>query len=192
MRPGRLYSNSGDSGGNQWLQKYGSQLKDNFRIYEGEQEVCKLPHKGNSKKLKKWMKRRGIKKTKKFSGLTEKEIYGNVSRKDELFDYMECKNGKYLDIVCKDGKLTETKCVKSNTGRGGGKTTKKPIKTTKKPIKTQKKKIWKPEKVIFRQNSQGKIMTDAEIVKMGVKDMDDYTKKQKEGNLLGVRKRKIM
>ena len=177
--PGRLYSDSGDSGGKQWFQKYGSQLKDNFRIYEGEQEVCKLPHKGNSKKLKKWMKRRGIKKTKKFSGLTEKEIYGNVSRKDELFDYMECKNGKYLDIVCKDGKLTETKCVKSNTGRGGGKTTKKPIKTTKKPIKTQKKKIWKPEKVIFRQNPQGKIMTDAEIVKMGVKDMDDYTKKTK-------------
>ena len=46
-------------------------------------------------------------------------------------------------------------------------------------MKTQKKKIWKPEKVIFRQNPQGKIMTDAEIVKMGVKDMDDYTKKTK-------------
>lgn len=175
-RPGRLYDDSGDSGGKQWLKKYGPQSKDNFRIYEGEQEICKLPYKGNSKKLKDWMKKRGIKKK---SDLTEKKIYGNVSRKDELFDYMECKNGKNLDIVCKDGKLTETKCIKSKTKRGGGKTKKKPIKTTKKPIKIQKKKIWKPEKVIFRQNTQGKIMTDAEIVKMGVKEMDDYTKKTK-------------
>ena len=243
-----LYGDSGIYGAQQWFDGFGSQFKDSFRIYEGEQEVCKLPHKGNSKRLKNWMKSRNIKKTNSSNDLTEKEIYGKVTRKDDLFEHMECKNETMsLDIVCKDGVLTETKCVKNKAkpktvvepkgmegnfdqiiksqeellnidGRnlsiqaladlrytnlkkiqlkeqnerssGGGKIKKKPIKTQKKGIKHYKKNkgkhkkkqilsSWKPEEILVRPDPQEKLMSDSEIVRMGVKDMDDYTHKTK-------------
>ena len=245
--PGRLYGTSGDYGGKQWFEKFGSEYNDPYRIIEGEQEVCKLPHKGNSKKLKKWMKSRDIKKTKSSKGLTEKEIYRKINRKDDLFDHMECKNDKLLDIVCKNGKLTETKCVKSKykaklpqvekpqmedkiiqletklsnidesnlsiqeladlryqrlqlmqlkeeSGKlsGGGKMKKKPIKTQKKGVQKKNKgkhqkeqeikqilSIWKPEKIQGKPNPQDKQLSDEEIIKMGMKEIDEYTKKTK-------------
>ena len=123
----RLFKDSGPDGAGQWYLKYGNEHKNYDYIIQGEQETCRLPHKGNRKKLNKWMNDRKMTKTKyvKENKIKDDEIYRNVTTKDDLFDFYKCKNDdEYLDIQCDNGKLTNTKCVRS-TKRGGGKTKKK-------------------------------------------------------------------
>ena len=49
------------------------------------------------------------------NNIKDDEIYRNVTTKADLFDFYKCKNDdEYLDIQCNNGKLTNTKCVRSN------------------------------------------------------------------------------
>ena len=123
----RLFKDDGPDGAGQWYVKYGNEHKNFDYIIQGEEETCRLPHKGNRKKLKKWADDRKMTKTKyaQKNNIKDDEIYRNVTTKADLFDFYKCKNDdEYLDIQCNNGKLTNTKCVRSNKS-GGGKTKKK-------------------------------------------------------------------